>query len=102
MSSNPFSSIRNAWIFITQRGTTFMIREDQEGCWLSEQSGSRKIPFPSPREAARALADKRSGIREWDALPFDVPAQLAEWTQILPTNVFNRQVRNVVERYRSA
>ena len=102
MSSTPFSSIRNAWIFITQRGTTFMIREDEEGCWLSEQSLGRSVSFASPDDAATALSNKRSGVREWDTLPFDVPTQLAEWTQILPTNVFNRQVRNVVERYRSA
>lgn len=93
------SPIQNAWIFITPSGTTFMIRENDEGCWLSEQAGGEVVTFPSPERAASALGHRNTGMSQWDAFAADVPKNLGEWTQILPTSVFNRRVRDVVSRY---
>ena len=99
MTLPSLNSIRNAWVFITQNGITFMIREDRECCWLTEQASGDARPYPSPQRALKALSGRRTGVRAWDNLPSDVPDQLAEWTQILPTSVFNRQVQDLVDLY---
>jgi hypothetical protein len=99
MNAPALNSIRNAWIFIAQSGATFMIREDREGCWLSEQSTGDIVAFASPGRAAAALGQKRTGVKQWDSQPSDIPRELTEWTQILPVSVFNRHVQDVVEQY---
>ncbi|GAB6042736.1 hypothetical protein [Endothiovibrio diazotrophicus] len=99
MNSPTLNTILNAWIFIAHSGATFMIREDRQGCWLSEQSSAEAVAFASPMRAAAALGQKRTGIKEWDSQPAEVPPELAEWTQILPVSVFNRHVQHVVEQY---
>ena len=99
MNAPALNSILNAWIFIAQSGATFMIREDHQGCWLTEHSTGEAVAFPSPIRAAAALGQKRTGIKQWDTQPSEIPRELAEWTQILPVSVFNRHVQDVVEQY---
>lgn len=60
----------------------FELRQEPLGMWDLWVDHAQTLTFPSPEEAARAVADKQSGYSVWDNDDEEAPADLACWEQV--------------------
>jgi hypothetical protein len=49
------------------------------GRWRLHFAGRRRGRWPSPDEAARAAAQHKSGLAEWDRKRVEAPDDLIDW-----------------------
>jgi hypothetical protein len=51
----------------------------QRGRWLLSFAGRQSGRWPSPDVAAKAVAQHKSGLAEWDRLREEAPDDLLDW-----------------------
>ena len=66
-----------AYEYPSAAGTVRLIRI--EGRWLLHFGGRRSGRWPSPDEAARAVARHQSGLAAWDRRRIEAPEDLLDW-----------------------
>ncbi len=66
-----------AYEYPSTAGVVHLIRAD--GRWLLHFRGQRAGHWPSPDQAARAVARHRSGLSAWDRRRVDAPEDLLDW-----------------------
>jgi hypothetical protein len=66
-----------AFEYPTSAGVVRLIRA--EGRWLLHYAGRRRGEWPTPDEAAGAVAQHRTGLPAWDRKRVPVPGDLLEW-----------------------
>lgn len=66
-----------AYEYPSSAGVVHLIRAD--GRWLLHFQGKRAGRWPSPDQAARAVARHRSGLSAWDRRRLDAPEDLLDW-----------------------
>lgn len=60
----------------------FELRQEPLGMWDLWVDDTPTLTFPSPEEAAQAVADKQSGYSVWDNDESEAPADLSVWEQV--------------------
>lgn len=66
-----------AYEYPSTAGVVQLIRAN--GRWLLRFQGRRAGRWPSPDQAARAVARHQSGLSAWDCSRLDAPEDLLDW-----------------------
>ena len=66
-----------AYEYPSAAGTVQLVRT--RGRWLLHFDGQRTGQWPSPDQAAQAVARHQSGLSAWDHRKLDAPEDLLDW-----------------------
>ena len=62
--------------------SVFEVRQEPLGMWDLWVNGTPTLTFPTPEEAAKAVAEKDSGYSVWDNDDCEASADLSDWARI--------------------